>query len=522
MRASRAYPRLAMLLIVLAAAGGINVTSAEEACAHPADSTCEVEGQGLELAGESVVSDAEVATYDDSNAAAVEPGGETTSNLVHLANLPKSGPLASGTGSDIAFWDSYAFQGNYNGLQITDISNPADPKVVSQLSCPGSQNDVSVWQSLVFLSVDSRRADSSCASAAASTQAGVLGTYWEGIRVVDWSNPADPKVVANVATDCGSHTHTIIPQEERVLIYVSSYSPSPLTVNCLPPHDKISVVEVPLGNPAEARVVAEPVLFDDTGLNATKSETGTSGCHDITVYPSRNLAAGACMGQGVLMDIANPTSPRVIANIVDENFAFWHSATFSNDGSKVIFTDELGGGTQPECNDTVGPQRGADAIFDISDPANPQFLSYFKIPRVQTNQENCVAHNGIVLPTPDRDIFVQAWYQGGVSVFDFTDATNPVEIAYFDRPAYDPSRLVGAGSWSAYWYRGHIYSNGLQEGLDVLRLDDPAVGAAATHVEPFLNAQTQQPLSTQPAPPAPGDEGPGKGKGKGSGKPQKG
>jgi hypothetical protein len=496
MRVTKLYSRLTMFAIALAVMGGVNFTAVPEACAHPVDGSGACDGpQWHELPGEDVVTAAEIAAYDDSDAAAIEPGGETTSNLVHLANLPKSGPLETGTGSDLAFWGSYAFQGNYNGLQITDISNPAAPKIVSQLSCPGSQNDVSVWQNLVFLSVDSRRSDDSCASGAATQQGGLLGDYWEGIRVVDWSDPTAPKVIANVATDCGSHTHTLVPQDDRVLLYASSYSPSPLYRNCLPPHDKISIVEVPLDNPADASVIAEPVLFDDLGVRATMSETGTSGCHDITAYPSLNLAAGACMGQGVILDISDPAAPEVIANLVDENFAFWHSATFSNDGSKVIFTDELGGGSGPECNDTVGPERGADAIYDISDPAAPQFLSYFKIPRTQTNQENCVAHNGIVLPTPGRDVFVQAWYQGGISVFDFTDASNPTEIAYFDRPPFDPTRLVGAGSWSAYWYRGHIFSNGLMEGLDVLRLDDPAVGSAATYVEPFLNAQTQQPLA---------------------------
>ena len=496
MGATRLYSRITMLVIAVAITGGVNLTAVEEACAHPVDgSGCDVP-QSHELTGEDVTTAAEIAGYDDSAAAAVATGGETTSNLVHLANLPKSGPLENGTGSDLAFWGDYAFQGNYNGLQITDISDPANPTVVGQLECPGSQNDVSVWENLVFLSVDSRRSDDSCASSAAATQAAAIGDYWEGIRVVDWSNPHAPEVIANVATDCGSHTHTLVPQDDRVLMYVSSYSPTPLAMNCLPPHDKISVVEVPLDDPASAAVIAEPVLFHDLGLGATRSEAGTSGCHDITAYPELQLAAGACMGQGVILDISDPESPEVIANIVDSNFAFWHSATFSNDGSKVIFTDEKGGGGGPECNDTVGPERGADAIYDISDPENPEFLSYFKIPRTQTNEENCVAHNGIVLPTAERDIFVQAWYQGGVSVFDFTDAANPVEIAYFDRPAFDPNRLVGAGAWSAYWYRGHIFANGLMEGLDVLRLDDPAVGSAAAHVEPYLNAQTQQPLAS--------------------------
>jgi hypothetical protein len=171
---------------------------------------------------------------------------------------------------------------------------------------------------------------------------------------------------------------------------------------------------------------------------------------------------------------------------------FWHSATFSNDGTKVIFTDEKGGGSGPECNPTVGPTKGADAIYDISDPSAPAFLSYFKIPRTQTNQENCVAHNGVVLPVEGRDLFVQAWYQGGVTLFDFTDPANPVELAWFDRGPLDETRLVSAGAWSAYWYRGNVYVNEIARGFDVLSVDPSLVGEAATAREPYLNAQTQE------------------------------
>lgn len=484
--------RIMVIVLLGVLASTVNLTTAAPACAHPVDSACDLPLPGQEP-GEDVVSAAEIATYDDSAANAVGDAPAMSSNITHLANLPKSGPLADGTGSDLAFWGDFAFQGNYNGLQITDISDPADPTRVSQLECPGSQNDVSVWGTLVIMSVDSRRADDSCGSAGATVQLPIQD-YWEGLRVVDWSDPAAPRVIANVETDCGSHTHTLYPQAGRLVVYVSSYSPSPQQGNCLPPHDKISVVEVPLADPAAARVVAEPVLFDQLPLpGATFSEAGTSGCHDITVLPARQLAAGACMGQGILMDVSDPEAPVVVSSVTDGNFAFWHSATFSNDGNTVIFTDELGGGNGPECNPTVGEERGADALYDITDPENPAFLSYFKIPRTQTNQENCVAHNGVVLPTGPggRDLFVQAWYQGGITVMDFTDRANPTEIAFFDRPPFDPARLVGAGSWSAYWYRGHIFSNGLQEGLDVLRLDDPRVGAAAGVVEPYLNAQLQ-------------------------------
>ena len=456
--------------------------------AHP-------DGCGKDEEGEICFTDEEVAGFDDSGAD-LQPGEVGRSRNLHLlANLPKSGPFEGepAFNSDLAFWGTYAVQGNYNGFQVTDISNPEAPAIVSQVACPGSQNDVSVFRNLIFTSTDSSRSNPTCDNVA---QSATLPTSWEGIKVFDWTNPAAPAHIASVETDCGSHTHTLVPDlgNNRVLLYVSSYAPAANQPDCQPPHDKISIVEVPLAAPQLSRVVAEPVLFPDGGFAGAPGRRATEGCHDITVYQAIGLAAGACMGQGVILDITDPVNPRVISSVTDPNFAFWHSATFSNDGTKVIFTDELGGGSGPTCNPTVGPVRGADAIYDISDPANPVFLSYFKIGRTQSNRENCVAHNGIVLPTPERDLFVQAWYQGGISVIDFTDAANPTEIAFFDRGPLSNERSILGGSWSAYWYNGFIYSNDIQLGLDVLKLSDRAAAKANGVKVPYLNAQTQEPL----------------------------
>jgi hypothetical protein len=486
-RCGRAPLPLALSLIALVA-----VPLAPLASAHEENQACTAAYEAS--TGEDCTTDAEIAMYDDS---AAEGAADVEAKGMRLvANRPKTGVLKS-TNSDLAFWGDYALQGNFDGLQITDIRNPSAPRVVSQLRCPDAQNDVSVWGTLAFLSVDIELTDDSCESTPSSALLPV-DDYWEGVRVVDWSNPRAPRVIANVETDCGSHTHTLLPQvkQGRVLLYVSSYSPSPQYKDCLPPHDKISVIEVPLATPAAAKVIAEPVLFDALGTTDGKarSEASTSGCHDITVYPSRNLAAGACMGQGVLLDITDPVAPKVLSSITDPNFAFWHSATFSNDGSKVIFTDEKGGGGGPECNATVGPTKGADAIYDVSDPAAPVFKSYFKIPRMQTNEENCVAHNGVVLPVPGRDLFVQAWYQGGVTLFDFTNPAKPVELAYYDRGPLDRTKLVSGGAWSAYWYRGRIWVNEMARGFDVLAVSPALVGSAASVREPYLNAQSQEPL----------------------------
>lgn len=436
---------------------------------------------------------------DGQGTASLAPGEVAmTKNMKLMATLPKSGPFEAEPAfmSDIAFQGSYAYQGNYEGFQVVDIREPDAPRVVSQVDCAGSQNDISVYGNLLITSTDSSRAFAECyrdgvrnfprSATAPSDQT------WEGIRVFDISDPSAPVYVTAVETDCGSHTHTLVPDPlaGRLLVYVSSYRPAANTPDCLPPHDKISVVQVPLAAPQLAAVVAEPVLFPDGGFPGTPQTSATSGCHDITVYPAKGIAAGACMGEGVILDIRDPLQPRVISSMRDPNFAFWHSATISHDGDTAIFTDELGGGGGPTCNDGIGPVRGANAFYDISDPAHPRFLSYFKIPREQGSTENCVAHNGNLVP--GKDVFVQAWYQGGVSVVDFSDPTHPREIGWFDRGPIAADRLVLGGSWSAYWYRGRIYSSDIQRGLDVLDFHDPAVAGSSRTRPVRINAQTQE------------------------------
>ena len=450
----------------------------------------------------------QIAGFDDSGATLGAGQLASTKNLKLLANLPKSGPFTgtSAFNSDIAFWGRYAIQGNYNGFQITDIGDPENPRIVSQEACPGSQNDVSVYKNLIFTSTDSRRSDDSCSSFALTSSSTPSSTdpnaeYWEGIKIFDWSNPAAPELIKTVETDCGSHTHTLLPDEAngRLLLYVSSYDLNANAKDCRltdtpqDDHDKISIVEVPLADPTAARVIAEPVLFPAGGYAGDTYTRQTRGCHDITVYPALKLALGACMGEGVVMDISDPVNPVVLSSMFDPNFAFWHSATFSNDGTKAIFTDELGGGGGPTCNPTVGPQKGADAIYDIRNRLLPARTSYFKIPRTQKNTENCVAHNGVVLPTPQRDVFVQAWYQGGTSVIDFTNASAPKELGWIDRGPLSETESILGGSWSSYFYNGFIYANDIQMGLDVIGFTDPA--RSGVQRQKFLNAQTQYPLA---------------------------
>jgi hypothetical protein len=433
----------------------------------------------------------------------------TSPNVRHLANIPKQGPFNTedALDSDLAFQGKHVFAGNYQGFMVYDISNPTKPRILSQVLCPGSQNDVSVSGNLLFLSTDSARSNNSCQNTPA-VGGDTNPANWQGIKIFDISDVRSPRYVASVETECGSHTHTLAPDRagKSVYIYIQSYNPSASFPKCQPPHDTISIVKVPRENPAAAAVTAQPVLFPDGGFPGVPGsfpdgKSGTSGCHDITAYPEKDLAAGACMGDGVLFDISDREKPRVIDSVQDSvNFAFWHSATFSNDAKKVVFTDELGGGGRATCNDTIGQNRGADGIYDIvgsGDDARLVFRSYYKIPRRQAETENCVAHNGSLIPVKGRDMMVQAWYQGGVSVWDFTDSAHPQEIGFFERGPLSTERAVTGGAWSAYYYNGFVYSNDIQKGLDVLDIRDPRVASAKGVVSTELNVQSQHSYRTK-------------------------
>ena len=429
--------------------------------------------------------------YDDSDAKLTREGSRGAAGLRHVASRPKHGPFntEAAFNSDLAFEDDKAYVGNYEGVTIYDISDPSNPTVAGQIVCPGSQNDVSINDGILITSTDSRRTNDRCDSTATSTPSDP--STWEGLKVWDVRDPAKPILLKSVFTDCGSHTHTVLPQADKLLVYVQSYDVLAGRYRCDGAHDKISIVEVPKANPGAAKVVNAPVLFPDGGNDGTTGTLrATTGCHDITVYQEIGLAAGACTGEGAIIDIRDPLNPKVIASVEDPNFAFWHSATFSNDGKKVLFTDELGGGSAPTCNSTIGPKRGADAIYDISDPANPKFLSYFKIPREQTNTENCVAHNGSLIPVPGRTVMVQSWYQGGMSVIDWTNASKPRELAWFDRGPIDANRLVLGGFWSTYYYDGYIYGSEIQRGFDVFKPGADIAGSARKTPR-TVNAQTQ-------------------------------
>jgi hypothetical protein len=411
--------------------------------------------------------------------------------FVNAANMGDFGVADS----DLAFGGNYAFQGNFNGFQVWDISNPANPKVRASHVCPGGQGDPSVYRNLLFISVEETRGRVDCGTQGVKDT--VSAERFRGVRIFDISDIDHPRQVAAVQTCRGSHTHTLVTDPKdpaNLYVYVSGTSsvrPNAELAGCSSrkPEDdpntslfRIEVIRVPLASPQDAKIVTQPRIFADAATGAiaglyrggnhgpgTQSTAETNMCHDITVYPEIGLAAGACSGNGILLDIRDVANPKRIDEVTDPNFAYWHSATFNNDGTKVLYTDEWGGGTQPRCRPTDRPEWGADAIFTLSNrKLHP--AGYYKLPAPQTATENCVAHNGSLIPVPGRDIMIQAWYQGGISLVDFTDPSHPTEIAYFDRGPMDANKLALGGFWSAYWYNGNIYGSEIGRGLDVFKL----------------------------------------------------
>jgi hypothetical protein len=536
--------------------------------------------------------------------AGVHDAAEAISNLRIVSKTPPPpGGFATATNSDLAFKGNYVIQGNYHGPIVWDISNPAKPTVVTAYECPASQNDVSVYQNLLFVSTEGQGGRLDCGTQGVPEP--VSKDRMRGIRIFDITDIRNPKYVASVQTCRGSHTHTVVhdPNDtENVYVYVSGSagvrSPEELPgcSRLAPGEDpnsalfRIEVIRVPLANPSQAAIVSSPRIFEGlteapqhgdapedveaqrreveaakargafivnirgremplpnryaqamldsivqarggtgaaTGADSAALRTalpamvarmvgpdpaegaaqgprpGPNQCHDITVYPEMRLAGGACEGYGLLLDISDVKNPKRVDAVADSNFAYWHSATFSNDGSKVLFTDEWGGGGAPKCRATDRKEWGANAIFTISG-GKMQFGSYYKLPAAQTAFENCVAHNGSLIPVPGRDIMVQAWYQGGISVFDWTDPKNPQEIAFFDRGPVNATEMGNAGAWSTYWYNGHIISSEIGRGLDILELTPSPmlskneIDAAKSVRLEFFNPQ-QQPKFVWPA-----------------------
>jgi hypothetical protein len=517
---------------------------------------------------------------------------EATWNLRVLSKTPPAPGFVGITNSDLAFTGPYAIQGNYNGYQVWDISDPSRPSLKTAYVCPASQSDVSVYRNLLFVSGEGLSGRVDCGTQGVKDT--VSKDRLRGLRIFDISDIGHPRNVGNVQTCRGSHTHTVLvdPKDTaNVYVYISGSSgvrSANELAGCVTgspdknPNSalfRLEVIKVPLAHPEQAAIVSSPRIFNDlvaparhgaapediassaqaaaaarargqftvafqgeehvlppsfvapmldslvkshgrtVAIHADSVELqaalpgivqrmfgeapsgsgprpGPTQCHDITVYPAIGLAGGACEGYGLLLDIRDPAHPVRIGAVADSNFSYWHSATFNNDGTKILFSDEWGGGGQPKCRASDRKEWGADAIFTLVD-GKMQFQSYYKLPAPQTPQENCVAHNGSMIPIPGRDVMVQAWYQGGISVFDFTDAAHPREIAFFDRGPVDSTRMAMGGSWSVYWYNGALVSSEIARGLDIFELVPSAFlsqneidASKSVHLD-YLNAQGQ-------------------------------
>jgi hypothetical protein len=433
--------------------------------------------------------------------------------LVSFSEKPAQFDTARGLtfiNSDLAFGDKYVYQGNFAGFTIWDVSDPAKPKVVSVVSCITSQGDPSIYGKLLFISAEGAGNRNDCAKGGVTDPK----DHMAGVRIYDVSDPAQPRLVKNVQTCKGSHTHTIVPSykdKDVIYIYVSGNQgarPDTELPGCKEGTDaadttnslfRLDVIKVPLKNPEKAEVVTGARIF--TGLEpapraagrparggGSQTPTGPRNCHDVTAYPAAKLLAGACASYGLLVDISNPEKPVRLDARADTNFSLWHTAVFSNDGKKVVFTDEWGGGTSPMCQANSMMEMGGNTILTIDPKKKYTQHAYYKINTAQTAEENCVSHNGGLIPVPGRDIMVQGWYQGGVSVMDFTNADKPTELAYFDRgpidnppgadvPVAQPQSPGGrnlrgtiGGSWGAYYWNGLIYSSELDRGFDILEL----------------------------------------------------
>ena len=530
---------------------------------------------------------------------------EAVSNLKVNSSTMSPPVFAENMNADLAFTGNYAVQGNFNGPVIWDVSNPSSPRLIASVTCPASQNDVSVYRNLMFVSVESNGSTLDCKQMTLDT---VDARRFRGVRIFDISDIRNPRLIHNVQTCRGSHTHSVLEDlrdRDNVYIYVSGSaglrSPRELPGCTTARPDsaeasalwRIEIIKVPLANPTEAAIVNRANIFAGLKANPThgqaledslankraadsaraaggfvakspfggeiilgpgfttprldsivkaRSGTGTPTaadtaafranlqsiidrlfggqgprpipgvspissfrqCHDITLFPALGLAGGACEGHGILLDIRDPTNPKRIDAVADSNFAYWHSATFNNDGTKILFSDEWGGGGAPKCRATDKKEWGANAIFEIVN-GKMEYRSYYKLPAAQTSLENCVAHNGSIVPVPGRDIMVQGWYQGGITVFDFTDARHPKEIAYQDRGPLDSTRFTMGGSWSAYWYNGTIVSSEIARGLDAFELTPSEhltqneIDAAKTVKLTYFNAQGQPKFSWPPS-----------------------
>ena len=462
---------------------------------------------GLKYAEEAILNlelvkslDKPVGFYDPNNPAlrgsdSAKSSEEKENMSLEERSVKLRSPMFSFSNTDMAFSGNLLVAGSYHGFNMYELDDNGVPNLVTSVVCPGGQGDVSIVGDLLIMSVEETRGRVDCGLEGVGTDASM--DRFRGIRIFDISDITNPMQVGAVQTCRGSHTHSVVAgptADNKIVVYNSGTGrirDDEEMESCIDDIGdtrtalfRIDVIEIPINNPSASKIVSSPAVFADeeTGQLAglwrggdhgdpykTQTTRMTNQCHDITVFPTKNLAAGACSGNGILFDISDPYSPTRIDVVTDTGFAYWHSATFNNDGTKVIFTDEWGGGGRPRCRAWDPLNWGADAIYDIVDN-ELVYKSHYKMPAPQLESENCVAHNGSIIPVPGKDIFAQAWYQGGISIIDFSDSSNPKEIAYFDRGPVLEDELVTGGYWSVYFYEGTLYGTEIARGLDVFKL----------------------------------------------------
>ena len=498
----------------------------------------------------------------------LEPGrfdaGIAIRNMKQVSFVKKPAAFDTAAGlkfinSDLAFGSHYVYQANFAGFTIWDVTAPANPVMVSATKCITSQGDPTIYGNLLFLSAEGAGNRNDCGDGGVQDPK----DHMAGVRIFDVSDPKAPKLVKNVQTCKGSHTHTLVPSPKdprTIYLYVSGQQaarPETELAGCrngTDPADptnslfQLDIIKVPLDRPEQAEVIPGARIF--TGLDGggeckqfcvptdprrqaagrtrpapdPAMPTGPRNCHDVTAYPAMNLLAASCSTHSIIVDISNPEKPIRLDALTDtNNFQGRHTAAFSNDGKKLIQTDEWGGGTGPMCQASSMIELGGNTVITLDAKNKQTQRAYFKLPSAQAAEENCVSHNGGIIPVPGRDLYVQGWYQGGVDIMDFTNPDTAFEIGYFDRGSISPPKLIDGpqprpgtpevrgggnvigGSWGAYYWNGFIYSSELDRGMDVLELTPSAqlsaneIAAAKLVRFDDYNPQSQPRMTWPPA-----------------------
>jgi hypothetical protein len=379
--------------------------------------------------------------------------------------------------TDIAFWGEFAFQGNWDGFNIRDISSPLHPTTVSRTFCDGNQGDVVVWRDILVRTWNPPAGTPGPFGAGLTCDGHAVRPGFAGLHIFDISNLQDPQLVGSVALPCGSHTATGVPDlaHNRLLIYNSASSDA-----C----QGIEIVRIPLDDPGRASLL--------------RTEPAGRECHDTGVILGDAMLAACAGGDGFTVWSlggargGSLVDPRMLYSRRVHTVVTGHSATFTWDGEVLVFGHEPGGGVQAACERQDPPEQKSAFFFDAD---NGRALGRWTLPRPQSSTENCTIHNYNVVPLTVRDILVSGNYQAGTWVTDFTHPGNAHALAFSDPPPAPvppgtPFCCDVTGAWSSYWYNGLIYETNIGEGLNIFRFTGSQTAGALELSH--LNPQTQE------------------------------